>query len=239
MTVSEYRIFSSDEIQTILNPAVLSEYLQFINTAENITISTEKYYQLDVLAGKYEVCADDVVACTCPCGGIYSADNENETIFCSVYGTIAEDISEEDDNPFLETGNTQNYFYLANDSHYKVTTWGDLEKFNPQKNDEPGTIIPTGTIFYYKGEYYLFRDQQYLTKSTNLPAYVAHYGVQIKYFSFTLPTTALQPGDVKLENQKSYVFFPYSRYWNDYLEPTLWYQLSFNPITKYEKTRRI
>lgn len=49
----------------------------------------------DVLSGEYEIYAEDSPEHDCPSGGVYSADDENELIICSIHGSeIDEDDSE-------------------------------------------------------------------------------------------------------------------------------------------------
>ena len=180
----------------------------------------------DVLAGNYDEYPEAVGDSACPSGGTYTADDENEKIICSIHGGTAGE-GEDDDNEG-EIVNTADYFYLTGDKNYKVTSWGDIEAFNPEHDGEPGTSIPTGTIFYYRGNYYLFKDNQYLTKSTNIPSYVAHYGVKIDNSAFTTPSKSTSPGDLKLVNGKAYVFFPYNRYQNDYLNDGWWYEITYS-----------
>lgn len=128
------------------------------------------------------------------------------------------------------TTNTENHFFLTGDEDLRVDTWGDLETFDPRVGAEPGINIPTGTIFYYQGEYYLFRYNQYLTNDTDIPALINDYGVKINYESFTTPGPASEPGDMKLMNQKAYVFFPpASRFYKDYLDNAWWFEITLTP----------
>jgi len=184
----------------------------------------------DVLAGNYEICADEVAALRCPSDGVYTADDENEIIVCSVHGSMDESqTGGETEEPAEETGkkivNTEYYFYIGGDSNYKVSTWGNIETFNPEHNGQPGTNIPDGTVFYYQGDYYLFRDNQYLTKYTNISSFVSNYGVKIDYSGFKTPSPDTSPGDLKLVDGKAYVFFPYKRYVNDYLNTGWWWEV--------------
>jgi prepilin-type N-terminal cleavage/methylation domain-containing protein len=193
----------------------------------------------DVLAGEYAFCAEDVAGLTCPAGGTLTADDASETIICDVHGAMTETGGSGDpsDNPNVDPsgspggdpGNTKDYFYLTGDQNYRVETWGDLETFNPEHDGEPGTNIPDGAVFYYRGDYYLFRNNQYLTKSTDLPTFVANYGVKVNNTTFTTPSPATQKGDLKLKDGKAYIFFPYSRYTNDHLNESWWYEISVTP----------
>ncbi|NLF79851.1 MAG: hypothetical protein GX572_01510, partial [Clostridia bacterium] len=132
--------------------------------------------------------------------------------------------------------NTASVFYILGNPAYQVTTWGDLEQFKQKLQDrspeeEPGANIATGTTFYYRGDYYLFRDYQYITGGTDLSAYIAGYGVKINNTVFTTPSAASQPGDIKLVDGKVYVFFPYShsRYDGDYNNAGWWYEIALTP----------
>ncbi|MEA4816351.1 MAG: type II secretion system protein [Lachnospiraceae bacterium] len=184
----------------------------------------------DVLAGKYEICADEVAALSCPAGGEYTADDENGTIICSIHGDMAESETggkngqEESDG----IANTTECFYIGGDGNYKVSTWGNIETFNPEQDGQPGTDIPNGTVFYYQGDYYLFRDNQCFMKSTNIPSFVSNYGVKIDYSGFKTPGPETSAGDLKLVDDKIYVFFPYMRYVNDYLNTDWWREVALS-----------
>ncbi len=219
-------IEKADEKACQLNRSQIIRYYAYVRQLEykesgEVTLSA-------VLAGDYEVCAADVAVLLCPTGGTYTADDENGVIACSHHGGGAGGETpgggEEEPTPSTPE-NTPGYFYLMGDSRYKVNTWGDLEQFQPAHDGQPGTNIPTGAIFYYQGSYYLFRDNQYLTAGTNLPAYVAGYGVRINNTVFVTPSTSTNPGDVKLVNGRAYVFYPYSRYYQDYLNQSWWYEI--------------
>ncbi len=198
----------------------------------------------DVLAGRYEVCADDVAGLTCPSGGTYTADDKNETIACSIHGAIkggesgsgtgsststtSTSTSSSSSSSSEGPSNTPDYFYLGGDEAYKVLSRGDLEKFDPKHDGQPGTIIPNGTVFYYRGDYYLFRNNQYFTDSTDEATFVAGYGVKIDITAIKTPSASTQPGDVKMVDGKAYVFFPYSRYSGDYTDNNYWFGLPLN-----------
>ncbi len=124
------------------------------------------------------------------------------------------------------TGNTVNYFYLANDPHYKVDTIGDLDTYD---FSQYGSLIPEGSVFYWQGDYYYTRDDQYLTNSSDRTAYINSYGVKININQFTTPSTSTAPGDIKLENNSVYVFFPYQRFANDYSESNYWFPVAIEP----------
>lgn len=202
------------------------QYLKVLEAAKGNDVKLS-----DVLAGNYDLYTTDISSAACPSGGTYTADDENERIICSIHGNAEGDTpsgGDDENDGENEVVDTENYFYLTGDINYKVTTWGDIEKFNPEHDGQPGTSIPTGTIFYYRGYYYLFRDNQYLTASTNIPSYVAHYGVKIDNSAFTTPSKSTSPGDLKLVNDRAYVFFPYNRYQNDYLNEGWWYEIAYS-----------
>lgn len=213
---------------------IISHYrrVQALEYAEGVDVKLS-----DVLAGEYEVCADDVAGLTCPSGGTYTVDDENETILCSIHGAMEGGESgsgtgssssggtSSSSNPSGGLSNTLDYFYLAGDEAYKVPSWGDLETYDPKHGDEHGTNIPEGTVFYYRGDYYAFRHNQYFTDSTDEAYFVATYGVKIDTTAIKNPSASTQPGDVKVENGKVYVFFPYSRYSGDYLDKSYWFKL--------------
>jgi type IV pilus assembly protein PilA len=152
-------------------------------------------------------------------------------------GSASSDDPEDPDDPgnsddpedTEEYANTIDYFYIAGDPNYLVYTWGDLTAYDPKNGDEPGTVIPTGTIFYYEGGYYYTRYDQYLTASTNLDQYLATYGVSVDIDEFTTPSPSSQPGDLKIENGTVYVFFPMStRYYEDYYAENCWFEVTIN-----------
>jgi competence protein ComGC/general secretion pathway protein G len=200
-----------------------SEILSYFNYLK--AVKGAEVLLSDALAGNYEMGADLLLTATCPDGGTYTADDENETIACSVHGNIS-DSSGGGESSDLE--NTLAYFYIANDENYKVPTWGDIEAFDPAHDGQPGTNIPDGTVFYYQGDYYCFKQNQYFTANTDIPDFVSDYGVKINYDAITTPSTATQPGDIKEENGKVYVFFPYTRYQDDYMNSGWWYEIALD-----------
>jgi type IV pilus assembly protein PilA len=124
------------------------------------------------------------------------------------------------------TTNTVGYFYLNNDPNYRVTTIGDLDTYDFGLY---GTKILEGSVFYWKGDYYYTRDDQYLTNSSDRTAYINSYGVKINTNQFITPGPSTAPGDVKLVNNSVYVFFPYQRFANDYLDDNYWFPVTIEP----------
>lgn len=171
----------------------------------------------DVLAKSDEIFSDHHVMC--PSGGTYTADDEKNVIICSIHGNT--------ENPPTNPVNTTDMIYLSGDEKYPVKTWGDIETFDYKASGQPGTIIPNGTVFYYRGSYYLFRDNQYFNDhiKENLSTYIAKYGVKIDTTAFKSPSPSTNPGDIKLVDGKTYAFFPYSRYANDYLNNGWWFEV--------------
>ncbi|HBL85451.1 MAG: hypothetical protein A2Y17_02805 [Clostridiales bacterium GWF2_38_85] len=114
------------------------------------------------------------------------------------------------------------YFYIANDLNYRVSTLGDLATydFGPW-----GSIVPSGSVFYWQGDYYYTRDGQYLTNYSNLQTYLNDYGVKINKDEFIIPNSWTEPGDLKLSGGRVYIFFPYWRYYNDYLDYNYWFEV--------------
>lgn len=158
----------------------------------------------------------------CPKSGEFYV--EYEEVLCSFHDEYSGELPDQGGNENLTKD--ENHFYLGGDPNFKVETWGDLEKFDPRDGYNPGTIIKNGTVFYYKEDYYLFRDDQYLTQGTNLQNYVNNFGIKINYENFAEPGPSTSPGDVKVDkNGKAKVFFPYGRYENDYNQENWWYEI--------------
>lgn len=128
---------------------------------------------------------------------------------------------------------------LGEEGSYTVATWGDIETFDPRVGEDPGTNIPTGAVFYYKGDYYLFRDYHYLTwnivndiddetgdpSSGRLSNFISSHSIKIDASSFKTPGPSSKPGDVKLIGSKAYVFYPYTRFWEDYYNDSCWFEV--------------
>lgn len=121
-----------------------------------------------------------------------------------------------------ELENTVDYFYIADDEDYKVTTLGDLATYNLGLY---GTTITEGSVFYWQCDYYYTRGNQYLTNSSNKAAYINNYGMKIDFSGFITPDPSTQPGDLKLVNGRVYIFFPNTRYSNDYLDNNYWFEV--------------
>ena len=156
----------------------------------------------------------------------YCRDYENCPLHDARYNFVEGGATENPEDPGAYE-NTVDYFYIAGDPNYKVYTWGDLSTYDPANGDEPGTTIPTGTIFYYDGAYYYTRWDQYLTGSTNLDQYLDNYGVSVDIDQFTTPNPETQAGDLKMVGGKVYVFFPMSsRYYEDYYSDDCWFEVT-------------
>ena len=198
-------------------------YVQTLEYNNGITVKLS-----DVLAGNYDIYAEDVAKAKCPAGGTYTADDAAGTITCSIHGGMTDNSGEGDDSGDTPPDNSADYFYVAGNAGYKVATWGDLETYvAPQY----GTNFASGTIFYYKGDYYFFRDSQYFTNQTDEANFVAncvagYHAVKISYSTLTAPSEATTYGDLKLENNKVYLFFPYNRYYHDYENSSAWLEIT-------------
>lgn len=120
---------------------------------------------------------------------------------------------------------TEDYFYIANDTSYKVSTLGNLATY---QFAQYGSTIPQGSIFYWMGDYYYTRGNQYLTNNSNRAAYINTYGIKIDISGFKIPSASTLPGDLKLVNGAVFVFFPYTRYQNDYVDSDYWFKVTIN-----------
>jgi prepilin-type N-terminal cleavage/methylation domain-containing protein len=122
-----------------------------------------------------------------------------------------------------EPAGYEGYFYIGGDPNYRVTAIGDLEvmDFGPY-----GQLIIEGSVVYWQGDYYYTRQNQYLRNTNDRAAYIGTYGVKIKKSGFTTPGAWTQPGDLKLQNGQVYIFFPYSRFQNDYADENYWFPVN-------------
>lgn len=122
-----------------------------------------------------------------------------------------------------ETSST--HFYIGNTTQYKVNSDGELATydFGPY-----GSVVPTGTIFYWEGAFYYTRNNQYLTNNTNRENYISNYGIQIDHRGFIEPGTDTQPGQLKQTPAGIYIFFPYSRFNGDFADPNYWFPVNID-----------
>lgn len=122
------------------------------------------------------------------------------------------------DSP-TEPGTTSTHFYIGDTTQYKINSDGELATydFGPY-----GSVVPTGTIFYWEGAFYYTRNNQYLTNGTNKENYISNYGIKIDHRGFIEPGTDTQPGQLKQTPAGIYIFFPYSRFVGDYNDPNYW-----------------
>lgn len=120
---------------------------------------------------------------------------------------------------------SNDYFYLGNTKLYKVNSDGELATydFGPY-----GSVVPTGTIFHWQGNFYYTRNNQYLTNSSDKTNYINNYGVRIDPSGFIEPGVDTQPGQIKQTPSGIYIFFPYSRFNGDYADPNYWFPITID-----------
>lgn len=115
------------------------------------------------------------------------------------------------------------YFYIGNTTDYRVKSLGNLEEYDFGLY---GFLVPSGSVFYWEGDFYYTRNSQYLTNSSNRENYIANYGVKVNSTSFVTPGNATQPGDLKQTGAGVSIFFPYSRYSGDYEAENYWFPVT-------------
>jgi len=117
------------------------------------------------------------------------------------------------------------YFNIGGDPSYRVSAIGDLETYDFGMY---GELIPTGSVFYWKGDYYYTRNNQYLTNNNNRDLYIASFAMKMKGSGFTTPGVWTQPGDLIQRDGRVYIFFPYNRFQNDYLDNNYWFEVNIS-----------
>lgn len=127
-----------------------------------------------------------------------------------------EDVTSEDDNSVVIGDNTDLYFSVNED---KIASKGNLETYEiPQY----GETLKIGDIFLYDTKYYLIKDSPYLTDGVNKEDFLDDHGIKINIDKVVEVSNKVKKGDIKFEDGNYYIFAPYTRYNNDYLNSSYW-----------------
>lgn len=236
-------------ILAILAAIMIPAMVQYINRAEKnriipeckmVVISAQALYTESYATGEV-VTVDAIKQYSGVDGDVSDAQAVNgelqhitytkapwKVVYCRNYGSCSEhdemyNINNVGSSGTGELEGTKDYFYIANDSNYKVITLGDLNTydFGPY-----GQLVPEGSVFYWQGKYYYTRNNQYLTNSNDRQQYIDDFGMKIDNSEFKTPGQSTQVGDLKIEGGNVFVFFPYNRYSNDYQDASYWFPVS-------------
>lgn len=120
--------------------------------------------------------------------------------------------------------NDENYFYIGQNPRVKVKTLGDIETFDGYANGV-GVNLRRGDIFYYRGNYYMVREYDYLSAKADKADWLSRRAVRLNISDFVIPSRAVENGDIKYEDGRAYVFTKYSDGWADAWAGTSWWAL--------------
>lgn len=126
------------------------------------------------------------------------------------------DVTGENETSNVIEENTAFFFSVNED---KIASKGNLSTYEvPQY----GETLKIGDIFLYDTKYYLIKDSPYLTEGVNKEQFLDDHGIKINIDKIVEANNEVKKGDIKYENGNYYIFAPYTRYNNDYLNSSYW-----------------
>lgn len=122
-----------------------------------------------------------------------------------------------DENNEANQNNNESLFFQVNGD--KIVSKGDLATYEIAQY---GETLKVGDVFLYDTKYYLIKDSPYLTDGTDKEQFLEDHGVKINIDKIVEVNNKVKKGDIKYKDGNYYIFAPYTRYKDDYLNESYW-----------------